>query len=83
MCDFGKPWFTWRPEGQDILGVKITPREWDWIVRPLVTRLTDEQIETWVSHVRTLVGGNLHDMPRRTWQTGVLALSKTLNIPIE
>jgi len=70
------PWPRWKETG-----IYVNPREWDWIVREVEKRLTDEQRGRYI----WLLTLGAHKpttssilVLRASWQTRAIALAKTL-----
>lgn len=94
-----KPWsgifpvsFYWRDTGGlfDHGGRRVDETSWDYVVRRVEEKLTDEQFTTYLHELWKVLGRPLHekfsptrDLWRSAYQPRTIALSQTLNIPIE
>lgn len=78
--------FFWIVKSSQFPGPRVTPREWDYIVRKVEEKLTNEDLYLYTSYL--CEGAEDYTSAFRlqflaSWQTRTIALSKTLNIPIE
>lgn len=78
--------FVWRKTSRG----PVDETSWDYIVRRVEEKLTDEQFTTYLHELWKVLGRPLHekfsptrDLWKSDYRPRAIALSQTLNIPIE